>query len=44
MTHFWPLTFGLIGFWFAVEVVELIRTRVTPPANNTNLRRHPVAN
>lgn len=26
MVHFWPLTFGMMGFWLLAGVVELVKT------------------
>ena len=31
MINFWLLPFGMIGFWFAVGFVELIRTPKSQP-------------
>lgn len=44
MTHFWPLTFGLIGFWFVFGVAELVRTPKTPRSVRNGLNRQPLPN
>jgi hypothetical protein len=42
MTHFWPLTFAMIGYWFLVGVVGLIRLPKTHTATNIGLNRQPM--
>lgn len=44
MTYFWPLTFGLIGFWFLAGVVDLIRTPKTSLNESSGLNRQPMPN
>lgn len=41
MTNFWLLPFGLIGFWIAVGVVELIRTPKPPGTRDEGINRQP---
>ena len=44
MTHFWPLTFGLIGYWFLAGVLDFIRTPTPPKINDSGLNRRPMPN
>lgn len=44
MTNFWLLPFGMIGFWIAAGIVEIIRTPKPPQNRDQGINRAPRAN
>ena len=44
MTGFWLLTFGLIGYWVVIPLIDLIRTPKTTSTNHSTFGHRPIVN
>ena len=44
MTGFWLVTFGLIGYWVVIPLIDLIRTPKTTSTHNNTSGLRPIVN